>query len=286
MNTRKTLIFAAIVLALTWLVPLSAQAAITTYIWNDGNNNWNVNADWTPNSTGTLGPSGSTSAATINNGGSGTPTTVTLNVIPTKLSNVTLGNANNTLRINSGQSLSATTITMGGGSITGAGTVTNSGITGTGTVSSALSGTTSLTASGGTLNASNATGTITGSVNAKASGDILNVGAVTFSGGANTFSGGNYVGGNVINFNGTTLQGVTGLFSSTTLYGLGAFNVTGTSTMVNNFAFGNLSTMSVSSGATFKLSGATYGGYGTVTGGGNMTLNPARLWTIFPAPVP
>lgn len=237
-----------------------APAQATAYTWQDGNSAWETTTNWTPTAP-TGGPSGTTNTATINTAN----TTVQLNSSPTKLGTLTLGGTD-TLNINSTRTFSATTINLGGGSITGPGTVAGSGITGTGTVSSAVSGATNFTANGGTMNA-NATGATTGTLNA-ANASILNVGAFTDSGGGTTNTSG------VVNFNGTTLVGLTGLFSATTLGGTGSYNVTGTSMMENNFSFSNLSTMTVMNGSTLQLNAADYANPrgNQVTGGGKITL--------------
>ena len=287
---RKTLILGLVILALALMVPLTAQAA--AYTWTGTTSGvWELGSNWGSSNY----PSTYSDQATIPY----LTTRPTVSLSTTELlggggTALTISNKTTTGNVNALDITSSGTLGMQGGISLGTRrTMTiegilrndsNATVNPTGAAYT-ISGT-GITLNGGTISDIaggngiwNITAPITSTGTSTISAPVTDSGAVTVSSGTLNFTGaGSTISGaitnnGIVNLSGVTLQGVTGLFSATALGGTGAFNVTGTSTMLNNFAFTNYSTMSVATGATLRLNAASYGAYGSVTGGGNMTLN-------------
>ena len=229
MRTQKMIVVAAFALVVSLLIPLAAEAATST--WIDGNANWDIASDWSPSGS----PNGTSNSAIINNGTSSS--TVTVSLTSTKsLSGVTIGNSYNTLSINS-TTLSAKTISLGGGTITGSGTAsvtTSNGFSGYGTISGHLTTSSGMTVTGGTLDLFGtevASGNNVGVTVSSAS--VLNIDA----GGVLTMNNVNatLTNNGKVNLNGGTLNGVTNATYENYLAGTGPINVIADSALQGQF---------------------------------------------------
>ncbi|MGO8668723.1 MAG: beta strand repeat-containing protein [Desulfobaccales bacterium] len=271
------------------LLPLTAQAV--TYTWNDGNDFWDITTDWTGTAP-TGGPSGTSNTATISNGTSTTPVTVTLRTSPAKLGTLNIGNAFNTLSINSGDTFSANSIVMSGGSLTGTGTVA-SPISGYGTVSS-ITGLTTLTANnatyGNALSINNVTqpGAVTLAFSSKGTFNLSNV---TLGATGNT--------GTILGFSGSTtysqftnpLPGTFGNNWGNVDYGLA--NVTGNTTLNGGISLSNYYVLNITNSTLTVNNPGTITGFNTSsppvfvlgTGGNLILTGNTALGNSAPIPI-
>jgi hypothetical protein len=250
MTLRKQLLITTAALA---LAPFTAQAANTT--WNGTtDNSWETATNWSSGK-----PTGNGFAITITNG-TNSPIQVgaseTYNSTGTTGS-TTIGSAD-TVNINAGNTLTTRSITLSGGTLTGAGSFKiagtgTTGITGFGTVSVPFGTAVNLTANGTAGNPLILSGgnTITGGTTTVSGAGGLNVNGDTLSGLTITDTTG------PVNLNGATLSGVT-------LGGAnGQFNLTGNSTLTGSITRNNTDTFNTNAN-TLSLKSATISG---VTGG-------------------
>jgi fibronectin-binding autotransporter adhesin len=270
MTYRKQL---AITTALLALTPFAAQAA--TFTWTGLSTAvWETAGNW----TGGV-PTGNSNTVTITSGSNGNPIHITANeTYNTGATGSTTIGSGFAVNIDSPNTLTTRSITLSGGSLTGAGTFKISGtgatgITGFGTVSVPFGTAVNLTANGTPGNSLTLSGgnTITGGTLTTASGQGgFNLNGDKFNGAGFSGSGG------TVNLNGATLNGAT-------LNGSGEqFNVTGDSTLSGTIAFNQVANFSTGA-HTLNLSAATLntvsGTVGSITGpftiGAGGTLNNA-----------